>query len=95
MQLSVPFSWRPVVSGASEDASATADLGAFGMNTPMCCVLRRQHSEDAQRMLSEKASTVYTSLARGWRRALEDTGKAFCFKYHCPPSLSSGGPHAR
>lgn len=39
MQFSAPFSWRPVVSGASEDASVTADLGAFGMNTPMCLCL--------------------------------------------------------
>lgn len=65
MQFSVPFSWMPVVSDASEDAFVTADLGAFGMNTPMCFVLRRQHGEEAQRMLSEKASTVCTGLARG------------------------------
>lgn len=39
MQFSVPFSWRPVVSDASEDAFVTADLGAFGMNTPMCLCL--------------------------------------------------------
>lgn len=39
MQFSVPFSWRPVVSDESEDAFVTADLGAFGMNTPMCLCL--------------------------------------------------------